>query len=98
MAWTSARRWQQCGTPWDDSLYCPPCQDILAEIEACPVCGGVSDAPGDLCPPCDEIRAEIEACPGCGGVSDTPGDLCPVCVEIQEECCAEEEEESPPWV
>jgi hypothetical protein len=81
----------QCGTPWDDSLYCPPCEEILAEIEACPSCGGTTDAPGDLCPVCVEIYTEIEACPSCGGTTDAPGDLCPPCVEIQEEYCAEDE-------
>ena len=51
-----------CGIPWDDSQYCPACQEdsdeLRAWLAACPGCGGTSPDPGDLCPACAESVAE----------------------------------------
>jgi hypothetical protein len=45
-----------CGVPWTESLNCPPCQDIIDEIMACPGCGGSTPDPGESCPACEEAR------------------------------------------
>jgi hypothetical protein len=47
-----------CGEPWAGSTYCPPCEEIVEELEACPDCGGKTPDPGERCPACDEIHAE----------------------------------------
>lgn len=51
-------RCAMCGKPWPDGLYCPPCQEVVEEIEACPGCGGKTPDPGELCPCCEDIRDE----------------------------------------
>jgi len=80
MALSVDDRCASCGVPWTESLDCPPCQEMIDEIEreimACPRCGGATPAPGVLCPGC-----EADACPHCRGVTPDPGELCPPCPE-----------------
>jgi len=73
-------RYASCGGPWTGSLYCPPCEDLIQEIEdeimACPRCGRRAPDEGSLCPACEE-----ETCRSCRGPTDGTGALCPPCQE-----------------
>jgi hypothetical protein len=77
-------RCASCGVQWTESTYCPPCQDIIDEIEheimACPRCGGRTPDEGQLCPGCEE-----DACPLCLGVTPDPGAPGPPCQDALDE-------------
>ena len=47
-----------CGMPWEESRYCPWCEEERQATFACPGCGGTSPDPGEWCPACEDDRMD----------------------------------------